>query len=206
MKAFAFTSAGLSGTVSIPETVEEFNALAKREGACLDEAVSNVLYRSVFNDFREDVVDAIVAAYGIPQKTVDHPTKKKEDGSPEQVVDPKDSGARYINRAAAELGVAVTEFQNIANEVCKKLTFDPSQRERKAKSSEPTRTDLDTADGLIAQGPEKLAISIGKLQAVTGGVVDMSGDDAAVIRRNIAFAVRDYRRAIEAQAKAGLTA
>ena len=189
-----FESAGLNGKVQAPQTPEEFDSLAKRIGACLDEAVANVLYRGVLADFRGELCDKIEATHSIKRLTKDHPEGKKDAaGNTIRVVD--ESENKYIARAAAELGQPVNVFQPLADEVCKDLVFDPSQRERKAGAGMPGKTDLETARTLIAQGPEKLAISLGKIGAVTGTTITLTGDEAAQVVQ-VALAIKAYRAAI----------
>lgn len=53
MKVQEQKTLGLVAPIEVPTTVAEFDKLAKREGACLEEAVNNVIYRGVLAQLRD---------------------------------------------------------------------------------------------------------------------------------------------------------
>ena len=123
-----YNSLGLDIPFEVPETVEEFDRNAKKEGACLAEAINNVIYRGSLAEFRdiflhgrEEVknketgevtvtgIDGIDMITGIERKSV----VVMKDGKPvvkdgEEVTkwDTDDSEATYFKRVCAELVAA----------------------------------------------------------------------------------------------------
>jgi hypothetical protein len=199
MKELQFDSLGLKGKVQVPENAAEFDQLAKREGACVEEAVNNVLYRGVLADFRSAVVAELVKETNKPLNTKPHPDGKKDTaGNILQVVD--ETEAKYINRVAAELGKNVSDFQYLADRVMELkdetgapvVAFDPTQRERKAPvAAGPTKQDIANAQALIGAGREKFDKALARVSAITGKTYD---NNAAFADVNIAAAVfREYR-------------
>lgn len=162
MKNEAFRSLGFDIKVSVPETVEEFDKLAGKPGACLDEAISNVVYRGVLAGVRYTFAEKLEAASGVKRKTIDTGEKRKvttkspdvlnEDGTvktpgvettteepileyaPEVATEQK-----YINfvRAAKNLSpeAFVLQYQSLMDEVVAlpDNKFDPTQTESKPK-------------------------------------------------------------------------
>lgn len=190
MRKLEFESVSLKGYVQVPETAEEFDQLAKKAGACVDEAVNNVLYRGVLADFRSAVVAELERETGIQRKTKDHPEGKKytndqkdengnivaKKGDPIQVLDETES--KYIQRVAAEQGKQPSDYQYIADRVLTQkddagnllISFDPSQTERKAPSTGPTKQDLNSAIALQQAGvadQNKLATALGRMSQLT---------------------------------------
>lgn len=185
MKEMVFESAGLKGRVQVPASIEEFDKLANKQGACLQEAIANVLYRAVMADFRSQLCERIAEIHGIERNL-----KSTKGGKDE-------TEAKFIKRAAAELGKDVSFFQPLADEISASLIFDPSQKEASQRTPYVSKADLETAKGLIAQGPEKLAVSLAKIQAITGQKVTLTGNPS-LDERTIALAVKAHRGAAAA--------
>lgn len=156
----AIAGASLSFTLPVPETIEEFDALAKKPGAGLKSAVDNEIYRGVNADVRatfcEELEKHFVEKYPdhveLKRKTKDSGRKKKTEGVEEPVMVYAEAELEYVKRALAVLGtiedreVPVTEYQFIldsimlmtekvkdeaGNEIEQLLIrFDPSRAER----------------------------------------------------------------------------
>ena len=62
MQTIQVNSFGYKLNYNVPAAIEEFDALAKRVGAALDEANKNVIYRSVLNRFRDGYLHGIEAS------------------------------------------------------------------------------------------------------------------------------------------------
>ena len=59
MKRIPVNSLGFELTRAVPDSIEEYNALApKRDNPVLEDATANILYRSTFAKFRDALVHA----------------------------------------------------------------------------------------------------------------------------------------------------
>ena len=70
-------SLGLEVTVPVPESVEEFDKLAGKSGACLESACNNVIYRSILAQFRRKLVVVVEKVSGIKRELIDSGKTKK---------------------------------------------------------------------------------------------------------------------------------
>lgn len=61
MQTKKFSSLGLEINLNVPSTVEEFDQNAGKTGACLDEAINNVVYRGMLAEYREALL------HGLPE-------------------------------------------------------------------------------------------------------------------------------------------
>lgn len=61
MQTVQVNSLGFKLNYDVPASVDEFDRLAKRTGAALDEANKNVIYRSVLNQFRDGFLHGLDA-------------------------------------------------------------------------------------------------------------------------------------------------
>lgn len=114
--------------VEVPSTAEEFDQLAGRTGACVDEASKNVIYRSWNHDFREAFCEALEAETGEPRKS-----HEEGEGDKKKVVyDEKE--APYYNRLIADKHITEEAAQSIANTVAAGIKFDPTPAKRGGKA------------------------------------------------------------------------
>ena len=166
MKPFNNNTLGLAIVVQVPSTAEEFDQLAGRVGACLDEGTKNVIYRSVNHDFRKALCERLAEETGIARATVD--SAPAEDGTVSQVQDPKETEKVYYNSLLADGHIDVEKAQVIANEIAADLTFDPSPTSRAKKA--PKEIDNAVAGILAAVEAEATTAEIveGKLAAKLG--------------------------------------
>lgn len=171
---------GVTYTVEVPSTAAEFDACAKRENACVDEAVTNVIYRGTNPVFRDAYLEALCNKTGYERPTKDDSTgKKNDDGSVRQV---------FVNSEGKEIGFAVAQGnldevaqQAIADEVMstKAITFDPSARERATKEPSAGKQDLEQALAYLT-GPEDALKKVIKNIKKRGGVeVVLTGEQDA---------------------------
>lgn len=136
--------------VAVPDSVEEFDRLAKRNGACLDAAVKQVIFHKVLGDVREDIVDACVKAFDFPRLEVDT-GKKKKDGSAVLVdEDAKD----YIHRLFADKDWdrenPAQTYRDVVAAI--EVTFDPSATERVGKARVLPKMYLEAGKRILANG------------------------------------------------------
>lgn len=199
MKQVNIPSCGVQCRVSVPESVEEFDTLAKRTGACLDEAINNVIYRGVLADFRDALVTAVIGKTGIARTSEPEKNgKKKEDGSPVMVF--TESEGKYLDRAVSASGLSEADFQAIADEVCGSvdasgqpvITFDPSERERKTREASVGKQDLEMALAFLTGDESKLKKVLKNISKIGEMDITLTGDQA-VDQRAIALGIKAVR-------------
>lgn len=210
---------GLKVTCDQPESVEEFDKLAKRDGACLDEAVDNIWFRGVLGDAWYGLAVTLNQETGSTFDMQDSGNKKK-DGTPQMervLTDPKHVGKlmKDHNLSTADVQVVLDRVMKDGYDVTSadgkttkhyEVKFDPSVSETSERIAKPGKGDLEMADKFIAQGDDKLAITMGKITQVTGETTNLDGLDAEAKRNAVALAVRSYRFAIAKTQVAGLAA
>jgi len=133
---------GFELSVNVPDSIAEYDQLAKKQGAALESAVLNVLYRSVFARFRAQFAEAVENNTGIERLT--EPTGKKvkdENGNEtgEDAVRFSETEKVYFDRVCAELvksgqaasiEAAAAGFTKLAQDTISSIAFDPSESEK----------------------------------------------------------------------------
>ena len=202
MQTVKINSLGLIINFGVPSTVEEYDNLAKKQGACLESGIMNVLYRSTLAKFRPLLADRIENQTSIARKTEtvlgkDGQPKKDEDGT---VVEKYiESEAEYLDRVCAVLvenktfastEAALASFGTLAQEVADTLVFDPSEKERQpAGPKKIAKAYLEVAQkaadsGKIEALASKLATKLGnwKVDATVESVARAISEDQRRIR------------------------
>lgn len=168
MQSTSVKSLGFKLTKQVPDSVDEFDRLAKEQGAALREANRNILYRSTLADFRSTLlhgsdeekdsagnvtrpkITGLEEVTGVKRKTkVTKPEQRDDAGkvTQEEVVAWDESEDDYATRLWAELAkrgdyaspeAAQAAFESQAQSVLDAIPFDPSKTER--KSAGPKKT------------------------------------------------------------------
>jgi hypothetical protein len=167
METKEFNSLFVKVPIQVPSTVTEFDDNAKRAGACLGEAINNVVYRSVLNDFRDllihgreaskpgetpvvEAVDGLETYTGISRKTEKKTVGKKE------VEVYSETESEYIKRVCAAKAWDLdnpTELQQFATEIAKHLVFDASATVAAPKGPKKLPEDyLQAAQRILTKG------------------------------------------------------
>lgn len=217
MKQTQYDSLGLKVLVNAPETAEEFDNLAGKIGACVEEAVNNVAYRDTLADFRSTFCEALEAETSIPrtreQALVDGKPKTTEDGKPILVF--TESEGKYISRIRATKDLLKpdawqTAYQPLANRVVagvaiangtitdspdNAITLDPKAREKKAKTVPETYLKL--ADEIIAKNSVDKAVKV---------LSDYLGVPVGTDRTSLATAIRSRELKRQREANADILA
>jgi hypothetical protein len=191
MKEIKVKSGGVYYAINVPETVEEFDQLAKREGAALASAIDNVIYRSANAQFRSEFADLVEKETGIERKTKVSGTREVEDEegnkTEEDIVVYDESEGKYLNRVYAELDLELEEqrqarFQEQIEQAAEDIKFDPSERQAATKKPKKARKEYrETAEAILeAGGEEGLAKTAAKLSDMLGYEVEATLEAVAL--------------------------
>ena len=186
MKTREYKSLGLKVAFQVPENVQEFDTNAKKDGACLDEAINNVIYRGSLAEFRDTFLHgrkAEPAADGKPAiseikgvegitgiERLTEPVKGK-DGKPvvkdgEPVTKYSESEGDYFERVLAQTNKKAEDFQSLADEVASSIAFDASASERKATGPKKLAQKYKLTAARILAGPNLSSFVSNKLSNI----------------------------------------
>lgn len=182
-------------TKEVPQTIEEYNALApKRDNPVLEDAIGSELRHGTFPKFRDKTLDALEKETGI--KRINHGTEKEPQW---------ESDMKFVRRLVAETGLSEEDFaakyQSLAQTAMDAAAFNPAVRESTGEGPKVGKKDKENAEEVIKRGEQKTAEVAAALGAKLGRTVSTDVD-------SLARAFADYRRAkareIEAATKAEL--
>ena len=131
----------LTFPVTVPKTASAFDRMAGRTGACVEEAVRNVIYRGVNHDFRAALCERLEAETGEPRKSHEEGEGEKK----RTVYD--ETEKQYKARLIVEGHTDDEQCQLFANEIGKTIVFDPSPSSRSKKAPKEIEN---AADNLLA--------------------------------------------------------
>jgi hypothetical protein len=205
------------GPVDVPTTPDEYDQLAKRSGAVVEDANDNIWYRGVLPNIWYGLAVRLNKEYGIQFAMKAGPPKK--DGSPRQVR--AQSDPQHVDMIAAQQGVSATTFQPFVDEVIREgydevlpdgttkhydIKFDPSTTEHVSGPAKPGKGDVDLAKLLIEKTTD-LGASLRKIEAVTGEPTSITNGDGKQLEgeelvNRIAIYIRNFRMTNERIARA----
>lgn len=200
-------SLGLTYVIDVPSNYATFDEMAGKANACLEEGISNVVYRGTNADFRAAILDAIeeklVPEFGDDFKRLEHDSGKvkkvkDEDGNvTEEPAIVLEKEGVYFKRVVAQLvegGIIASDakevvqayFQSTIDEVMSAtdddgnplVAFDPKQRERKVQSKRIPQYIRNTIDQLFGLGDDAVKSAAAKLQSELGFTVDPADKDS----------------------------
>jgi len=217
MKTTTIQSLGLNLNISVPESVEEFDQNAKKAGACLNEAINNILYRGVLADFRSLFCEKVEEAYGVERQTKDTGrTKKVKDANGKETEESifvySESEAKFIDRVIASKGLTREALQPLADAVLSAkdengnliIAFDASATEKKVSGPKKlAQKYTDAAKTLLADGK---AEAFNKKLEKAGIVAFTATEDAEKNVIDLGWKVKAFIEWTEAQAISKLVA
>jgi hypothetical protein len=182
MKRIEVSSLGFTLTRSVPETNEEYNALApKRDNPVLEDATSNILYRSTFATFRSSFLNAVEKDSGV---------KRRNSGTEKDPV--WESDGKYLKFLLVQLNFTddefVAKYQALAQEQMDAAPFNPAQRESNSDGPAVGKNDQKIAAEVMTRDADTIAKVTAALGAKLNRVVDATAE-------SIARAYADFRRA-----------
>lgn len=201
MKQVQVNTAGFTLNANVPETVDEYNNLAKRAEGCLEDAIANTLYRSVFAEFRSEFVAAVAKDTGI------EPINSGTEDEPVW-----ESDGKYIKRVQAALNLTkdafVAKYQSLAQSLMDAIAFDPSQRERSSDGPKVGKKDKAMAEEILGTEEKPSKYDEATKAAVVAKLGSILGREVLPTVDSLARALADKRRAdaaaLEAQTKSAL--
>ena len=198
--------------VAVPETVEEFDSLAKKDGAAIQAAVTQEIYHGTLGDIRSAAQELINEAYKATRRDVGMGQFEEVDGKRTEITK-EEKWDTYLTRVAAENNLTgETPFQHIFDRLSvggdKEVKFDPSAQKRTG-----TGPKIPVQDTLQAT-----AFIKGEINKATGKVYDLdkfkfafhkmvgkelviAGEDEAAQIKSLAASVNEYRKAANVFAK-----
>lgn len=188
-KNIVCSSMGIEFTVSgLPATVEKFDEMAQRPGACLEAALSNYLAHNHFSKVRAAVVKALADATGIARKV-------EKDGDREVFAETEN---QYVKRATAELesaGDSIDNYMDALTEAAAAVEVDLTKQIRGAGSDKVAAKWITAAEQIR---------DAGKLDAVAAKLGVELGNDEEENLSLVGAAVRDFEKKKIAEARAAL--
>lgn len=147
MKKATYSSVGVNWDIMVPETVDEYNGLAKREGnPCLDDAIDHIVFHDTLGEIRYEFAEALSKELKVERPKKDT-GEKDEKGQP--ITKPINDGA-FINLLLAQSGKKATDFPDIIKAVAEKVKFDPSASTRTGGGKEIAKQYITAATELLA--------------------------------------------------------
>jgi len=184
MKDINIKTLGLSATITdVPTSVEEFDQMAGRQGACLEYAVQHILFHSVYETVRSLICEKVEAT-GFARKTKPHPTKPGV-----EVID--ESEAAYISRYLAATGKTIEQLQQEVGVVAVPFKVG-RQKQSTGQQIRLSKRDLERANIILGQDAAKRQKNLEQITKVTG--ITFSENPTA---EDIAAALKVYRQKIE---------
>jgi hypothetical protein len=188
MKQVIADSLGFDVPVQVPSSVEEYDQLAGRSGACLDDAINNVIYRGVLAVFRRNLASALEKETSFPIERKQKVNAKKEpqfDAQNQPILVLAETEGDYVGRLQAHLGLDddafKSRFANTAATVATGLKFDPKASERAPRT--PPKTYLEAARSVIAGG--------GTYENAAKKLSAQIGRDVPATEEGVAFAIQE---------------
>ena len=196
-------------TYDVPASVEEFDRLAQRQGAALDEANKNVLYRAVLNRARygflhgvdeeknaegvvtQSKIAGLEELTGVERKTkITKPEVKDADGkiAQEEVSAWAETESDFEDRVYATLvqrgdfpsgDAASASYKSLMQQVLAALPFDPSKQERASAGPKKTPKTYFGIADALIEMAGSVEGAVAKFAAKTGRTVDATRDALA---------------------------
>ena len=219
MKKATFKSLGLVVELNVPSSASEFDQLARKEGACVDEAVRNVVYRGCLAEARDillhgqkaDAETGAVAITGMDdmfkmergtEPVLDKDGKPKKNAKGEELTKYSETEEDFFKRIVATHNVTEADQQSLMSTVCAAITFDPSATERKpAVPKKLAAKYVENAKKLLAGG--KIEELNKRLHKTIGNVFTATGDETKDAEA-LGWLVREFVEWNEAQTMAKL--
>lgn len=203
MKLTPQRSLGMEILIPTPESVAEFDQCANKQGAHLEYAVAEGIYRSVLPKIRAALFERLETETGIKRKVVD--TKTVGSGDDAKTVDILEKDSIYFKRICTELSVEPSHFQPIANEIASEVGFDLStSRGTGGRVTAADKRNAEKVLAAIADGKSTFDRVIENLVGRNPGLEIVREDDGSITAENLAAALKVERLRLEQEAAGGV--
>lgn len=152
MHSKQFKILGYEVTMSVPESVDEYNALApKRENPVLEDAIYNVAFRGMHPQVRDNFVEEIETLTGVERINKGdekHPKWESEVTYHDRAL------ASFIKSSGRTESDIKAEWLTIIQKHASAVVFDPAVREGTGEGPKISKTDLKIATELVEAPPQ----------------------------------------------------
>lgn len=163
VKDYSNTSCGATVNIQVPESAEEFDSLAGREGAAADAAVRHTIYHSWNQAFRTALAEAVASKTGEKPRQVG--TKTNDKGEEEPVLE---TDASFLNYVTGEGLISGEDYAELAQSVADDLPFDPSPTPRTGRVSKEMKALAESVVAGVESGATTAEDVVAKLEATPG--------------------------------------
>jgi len=185
----------------VPETAEEYDKIAGRQGACVQDAVNKELYHGTFGEIRSRFTDAldnllksdkmedveIRKANGLPAEptTISWDSTTVEDTAEDGTVTYKQLGeAAWLNKTLAKLNKKVTDLAFLQARV--QVKFDPTSKPRvPAGPKTPSKGSLAAADALLLNHGKEVQGKLVDASAIANKLAELNPEDKSKVKLEI---------------------
>ena len=187
MKVVQYDSGGHKFNINVPESVDEFDSLAKKVGACLEAAIDHEVYHGTLGDIRDAFATKVEEVHGIKRREIGTGVFEGE-GEAKAEVTKTEKNDVFLSRVAAEKNLTgEAPFQDIANMLshggAAEVKFDPSVRERKApKAPVVAKWAIEQATKFLAEASEKAKAKFLHRANEVGSPVTLGEDNAENVK------------------------
>lgn len=195
MKVEQNKTLGIVVNVNVPANAEEFDQMAGRPGACVDDANRNVIYRSWNHDFRKELCATLEKETGEER----HSETTGEGDKAKKVYTEKEQA--YVNRLIGENHIDEEKLQLTANAVAKDIIFDPAPSERSKKVPQNIQNAANSILAAVEAGESTAETSMEKFQNALG-IEDFATSFGEFGEASVIKALLAHARKLEAEAAA----
>lgn len=210
MKVVEYNSSGHVFKINVPSTVEEYDKLADKAGACLDAAIDHEVFHGTLGDIREAFADLVAEEFKTPRREVGTGKFVEEDGKKVEVL-ATEKTSTFLERVAAEknLDLATKPFQKVADRLSaggdKAVNFDPKAQKRSGLGPVLAKTYRENAAKFLADAKSlpKVLKNLGK---VLGKEVVVTGNTDEEKATSLGWQLKAYAVEMEKRNAASLAA
>jgi hypothetical protein len=184
-----------------PETVEEYDSIAKKPGACLEDAVDNEIYRGTIPAFWRRAMPRVAETFGLAigvdaaatQRAKD---RAKTDEARAKVKDVPEKFSSYISRVEAELNDdQKKELEALLKSIALEVSIDPSPTSR---ASGPGKAYLEKADSWLTLPTDKLEEKVSNALGAIDSFDLERDSEGKPVRESLAGLIKAYVDALTA--------
>jgi hypothetical protein len=197
-KQYETSSLGYKLSFAGPDSVEEYDRLAGKTGACLEDACDNTIYRGTLPEFQDKFGEYLESMFGKRQVNITATeSAKARSKTPDKVKDVMETWTRFHNRVTANLDdAAKAELATKAQEIASGVTVDPSPSKRASGLSKDLRS---KAESLLTLPTDQLEGKITKFLDQVEGFDLERGEDNKPTQESLGRLIGAYLDSVLAE-------